>query len=282
MKKYDGALALASTRDEGKLALARMILDMMEVDELYEPLKFDNGTFEDLKELDEARYFEILGIDYEEREEKLEEEFELKNYDVALALATAGKIAEARKAMEGVNPKKELAISNFERFEREELERALEIWETRDLHDRLFKWLKAKNLPQPELPREDKTYFREITVGWKKLGVRYRPGSLIEKGYFNRILRRELSRPRPYGYGALKPGLLKFVDYVAIIGDIAWIIEGKKKLNPESIRQIMEYYDLFIEDNPIFEVRKAIVCEEANLEHERTCRENKIEVFSLR
>ena len=60
------------------------------------------------------------------------------------------------------------------------------------------------------------------------------------------------------------------------------MIEGKQKSTPEAIRQIMEYYDLFIEDNPIFEVRKAIVCEDTNPKHESTCRENNIEVFSLR
>jgi len=281
MKKYDVVLALSCAGDTGKLALARMIVDMMEVDEFYEPLEY-NGTFEDLKELNEGRYFELLGIDYEEREEKLEEEFELKNYDVALALATAGEIAEARKVMEGVNPKKELTISDFERFEREKLERALKIWETRDLHDRLFKWLKAKNLPQPELPREDKNYSREITVGWRRLGTEYHPGELISKWqFFKGGLKKELSRQRPNGYGFLKPSP-KFIDYVVIIGDIAWVIEGKRKLNPEAIRQIMEYYDLFIEDNPIFKVWKAIVCEETNPTHESTCRENNIEVFSLR
>jgi hypothetical protein len=275
MKKYDVVLALSFTRDTGKLALARMIIDLMEVNELYEPLQY-NGTFEELKELDESRYFEILGIDYEEREEKLEEEFKLKNYDVALALATAGKIAEARKVMEGVNPKAELTISDFERFEREELERALEIWETRDLHDRLFKWLKAENLPQPEIPKDDKKYFREIAVGWKRLG-KERPQGLISRSEYRGMMR-DLSS----GYPVIKVLLMKFIDYVCIIGDMAWIIEGKQKLNPEAIRQIMEYYDLFIEDNPTFEVRKAIVCEETNHEHESTCKENNIEVFSLR
>ncbi|MHC1611386.1 MAG: hypothetical protein ACXQTW_07345, partial [Candidatus Methanospirareceae archaeon] len=79
-----------------------------------------------------------------------------------------------------------------------------------------------------------------------------------------------------------KVGQMNFIDYVCIIGDIAWIIEGKQKLNPEPIRQIMGYYDLFIEDYPTFEVRKAIVCEETNPKYERICRENNIEVFSLR
>lgn len=276
MKKYDAVLALSSTRDTGKLALARMIIDLMEVNELSEPLEYD-GTFEELKEIDERRCFEILGIDYEEREEKLEEEFELKNYDVAFALATAGKIEEARKVMEEVNPKKKLTIPDFERLEREALERALEIWETKDLHDRLFKWLKETNLPQPEMPRDGKIYFREITVGWKKLGMEYHLGNLIDIWNLN-LLWRERSRR----YGFLRSNSLKRIDYVVRTGNIAWIIEGKQKLNLEAIRQIMEYYDLFTEDNPIYEVRKAIVCEETNPTHESTCRENNIEVFSLR
>lgn len=131
-------------------------------------------------------------------------------------------------------------------------------------------------MPQPEIPKDDKKYFREIAVGWKQLG-KERPPGLISRSEYRRMMR-DLSS----GYPVIKVLLMKFIDYVCIIGDIVWIIEGKQKLNPESIRQIMEYYDLFIEDNPIFEVRKAIVCEEANLEHERTCRENKIEVLSLR
>jgi len=96
---------------------------------------------------------------------RLEEEFTLKNYDPALALASAGKIEEARRVMEAVNPKKKLNVSDFESLEEDELEKAKEIQETRDLHDRLFKKLKERNLPHLETPREGKTYFREIAAG---------------------------------------------------------------------------------------------------------------------
>ena len=262
MKKYDVPLALSTTGDAGKLALARMILDMMELYEFYEPLKY-KGTFEDLKELDEAGCFRVLGIDSlsEERLKRLEEEFKdeiiFKNYDPALALASAGKIEEARSVMEAVNPKKKLDVSNFESLEKDTLEKAREIQETKNLHDRLFKKLKERNLPHPETPREDKTYLREIVAGWERLGIECRPGyekyaekiskqlsvktrrtfekqvelGLIDKIWFNKMMRRELSIPKAYGgYGAMLPGQLKFIDYVVCdVGNAAWIIEGKKK-----------------------------------------------------
>jgi len=44
IKKYDVPLALASTKSIDKLALARMLIDMMELDELYEPLSY-KGSF---------------------------------------------------------------------------------------------------------------------------------------------------------------------------------------------------------------------------------------------
>ena len=160
MRKYEVALTLASTRDTHKLALARMILDMMELDELYTEL---NISPEDITEMEEEEIFELLGIDPEERSRKLEEGEKLKNYDVALALATAGKIEEARKVMEAINPKKELTVSDFRNLNRKE----------RDLHDRLFTRLKENNLPQPEVPRENKYYFREIAVGWKALDMKF-------------------------------------------------------------------------------------------------------------
>lgn len=295
MKKYDVPLALSTTGDTG-LSLARMIFDMMELDELYQPLEYE-GTFEDLRDLDEAECFRVLGIDprSEERLERLvEDEFTLKNYDVALALATAGKITEARRVMERVNPKKELEVSDFGPLEKDELEKAREIQEIRNLHDRLLKKLKERNLPHPETPREDKTYFREIVAGWKRLGIEWGARAtyvghidleLIEKKQFNKGIRKELSEQKTYGgYGALLPGLLKFIDYVVceVGSNVAWIIEGKKKLNYKAIGQVIVLSDLFIEDNPTFsEVRKAIVCEETDPVLEATCKKNEIEVLTL-
>lgn len=258
MKKYNVALALANTRDDSKLALARMIIDMMEFNELHDILEY-NGKFENIKELDDENIFEILRINPEERIKNLEEKPDLKNYDVALALAAADDLKMARDVMDGVNVKSELSVSDIANFEREAFKKKLEIYETKVLHDRLFYWLKEENLPQPEIPREDKKYYREIATGWKQLGID-RDGLISKK---------ELSK-------------LRFIDYVCIIEDTAWIIEGKQKLNPEAIKQIKEYYNLFVDDNPTLKVKKAIVCEEANSKLKDVCRENNIEVFSLR
>mgnify|MGYP000315353711 CR=1 FL=1 len=60
MKKYDIALALASKRDNSKLTLARMMIDMMERRELYETLDYDD-SFERLGDLGDEKYFELLG-----------------------------------------------------------------------------------------------------------------------------------------------------------------------------------------------------------------------------
>jgi len=290
MRKYEVALALASTRDTHKLALARMILDMMELDELYTEL---NISPEDITEMEEEEIFELLGIDPEERSRKLEEGEELKNYDVALALATAGKIEEARKVMEAINPKKELTVSDFRNLNRKE----------RDLHDRLFTRLKENNLPQPEVPRENKYYFREIAVGWKaldmkfnlkkelsdfveraleKLDGKYRELfekqvelNLIDRITLNKIVKKELADRYP----AIKPSLLKFIDYVCIVENTAWIIEGKKKLNYEAIGQVNVLSYLFSNDYPQFSVKKAIVCEESDPLIEDYCEEFDIKVM---
>lgn len=148
MKKYDVALALASTRSIDKLALARMLIDMMELDELYEPLNY-KGTFGSLKELDEEEYFDILGINPEERIQKIEDEDanELKNYDVALALSPVN-IDEARDVMELLNPKKPLDLSDFKTLDdvfrildeiTDKMMSAKELLERKNLRDKLAK-----------------------------------------------------------------------------------------------------------------------------------------------
>ncbi len=115
MKRYDVALALASTRSIDKLALARMLIDMMEMDELCEPLDY-KGTFADLKKLKKEQCFDIIGMNPEERIQKIEDEDtdELKNYDVALSLSSAGFLDDARKVMDQLNPKKPLDLSDFQ------------------------------------------------------------------------------------------------------------------------------------------------------------------------
>ncbi len=121
MKKYDVPLALASTNLLDKLALARMLIDLMDLDELYEPLVY-KGSFGSLKKLDAEECFNILGVP-EERIQKIEAEDagELKNYDVALSMSTAGNIDDARKIMEflkPLNPKKPLNVSDFETIDK--------------------------------------------------------------------------------------------------------------------------------------------------------------------
>lgn len=104
MKKYYVVLALAKTGNTSKLALARMLIDMLDLKELYELLNY-RGTFEDLEKLNDADYFDVLEIDSKESVEKLEdiEIDNLRNYDVALALATAGNIFDAENIMESFN-----------------------------------------------------------------------------------------------------------------------------------------------------------------------------------
>ena len=300
MRKYDVLLALAASGSDLKLSLARMIFDMMELDELYQPLEY-NETFKELGRLDEVECYRVLGI-YplsEERLKNLEKELvldeedegfiRLKNYDVALAKATAGNIDEARRAIETANPKKILTISDFK---------------TKTLHDRLFRKLIERNLPDPETPREGKNYFREIVVGWKRLGIEPREYEkraeraskglseegrtlfekqvklgLIDRCWFNKIMRRKLSNI----YGFLRPSQLKFIDCVVCDAkNVAWIIEGKEKLNYEAIGQVIVLSDLFIEDNQGFsEVKKAIACKETDPVLEATCKKNEIQVLTL-
>ncbi len=293
MKKYDVALILASTRDTRKLALARMILDMMELDELYMELRLNSP--ENIKKMEKEEVFEILGIDFKERSEKLNERIKLKNYDVALALASAGKIEEARAVIEAINPKRRLAVSDFRNLDRKE----------RSLHDKLFYKLKESNLPQPEVTKENKYYFREIAVGWKCLNMKFNlkeelsdfvEGGLkklngkikelfkkqvelnfVDRITFDKIVKKEVASKYP----AIKPNLLKFIDFVCIVKDTAWIIEGKSKLNYEAVGQVNVYSYLFSKDYPQFSVKKAIICEESDPLIENYCKECGIVVFCV-
>ena len=63
--------------------------------------------------------FDLIGIDPKERMKRCEDidADDLKNYDVALALATAGNIEQARQVIELTNPKKSLDNSDFETLE---------------------------------------------------------------------------------------------------------------------------------------------------------------------
>ena len=82
-------------------------------------------------------------------------------------------------------------------------------------------------------------------------------------------------------YGALLPSLFKFIDYVCIIKDTAWIMEGKEKLNYEAIGQVLTYSYLFSIDYPQFKIKKAIICQENDPLLEEVCKNIDIEVFVL-
>ena len=276
MKKYDVALALATTRDTEKLALARMILDMMDLKELYEQLNFD-GSFEDLKNLKPEDIFKILEIDPKMRLSKLEDELVLKNYDVALAIAAAGDVNTARRIMESLNPKSKLSDKDIAYFDIKNLKEQLDIWKMNDLHDRLFEWLIYKNLPEPDIPPDDKEYYREVTVGWRTyLGIDA-PIPFVMRDEYRKMMY-SLSDRYPV-YPTLK---MKFIDFVCIIGDRAWVIEGKRILSKSAIDQVEKYYILFARDYPQFNVKKAIVCEDLNPKYIEICKQKGIEVFCMR
>ena len=107
MKKYCVALILAKTGSTSKLALARVLIDMLDLKELYEPLSY-SGTFEELEKLNDVGYFDLLEINLKEGFEKLDgiDIVDLKNYDVALALAAASNLSDAEQMMElfNINP----------------------------------------------------------------------------------------------------------------------------------------------------------------------------------
>lgn len=39
------------------------------------------------------------------------------------------------------------------------------------MHKELFDWLRENNLPEKEIPRNEKEWFMEIAVGFKRLGM---------------------------------------------------------------------------------------------------------------
>ncbi len=276
MKKYDVALALAIGGDENRIAFARMLLDMMELNELREELKY-NGSFNSLRNMEESDYFKLMEIDPRERIKNIEEEFKLKNYDVALALASSGKIEDARKVMEKINFKNELNSLDFISIETEAMKKAEEIKNIEDLHERLFAYLKEKNYPRPDIPQEEKNYYREVAVGWVSLEMRS-PFAFITKKELNSWLKADLSRE----YGFMRPNGLKFIDYICETSDEIWIIEGKTKLNYKAIGQILTYSCLFSQDYSTQKpVRKAIVCEKIDHLLKNACKENGIEVTTF-
>ena len=99
--------------------------------------------------------------------------------------------------------------------------------------------------------------------------------NIIDRYTLYAIAKKELAAKYP----VIKILSLKYIDYVCIIGNTAWIMEGKKKLNFEAIGQVNVLSHLFSKDYPQFYVRKAIVCEEKDPLIEDYCKEFDIEIF---
>jgi hypothetical protein len=171
------------------------------------------------------------------------------------------------------------------------------------MHQELFDWLREKNLPENEIPRDEKEWFREIAVGFNRLGMEkpdlsesYRRAAeeiikdenikrilrkqqqlkLLDSDLYKKIAQKEWSRD----YGFFRPSLIQSIDYVCIIGKRAWVLEGKDYPTHEAIGQVLGYKDLFKEDYPLFEeVKMGIVCKNPNPLNEPTCSKLGISIF---
>lgn len=181
----------------------------------------------------------------------------------------------------------------------------------KDTHSYLFEKLIEKNLPEPEIPKENKIWVKEVVTGFKRVGLdpkavkdlalslmeelkeyeyarkalseRFertrRTGSIIiDQQLYRKFLQEKLSDR--YGFG--RPLYVFFVDFLVITPNQAWILEGKDKLNFEAIGQILVYRDLIEEDYPeLGNVRMGIVCKRGDERLEKTCGKLGIEVFNL-
>jgi len=170
------------------------------------------------------------------------------------------------------------------------------------LHKELFDWLRDNNLPEKEIPRNEKEWFREIAIGFNRLDMEKpdltesyrRAAEIIRDENLKRILRKQedfglldfdlykkiAQKEWSGNYGFFKPSLIQSIDYVCIIGKRAWVLEGKKDPNHEAIGQVLVYKDLFMEDYPMFEeVKVGMVCKESSPLNEPTCNILGISIF---
>ncbi len=171
------------------------------------------------------------------------------------------------------------------------------------MHWELFNWLKEQNLPENEIPRNEKEWFREIAVGFERLGMEkpdlsesYRRAAeeIIKDENVKRILRKQeglglldfdlykkiAQKEWSGNYGFFRPSLIQSIDYACIIGRRAWVLEGKEDTTHEAIGQVLVYKDLFKEEYPIFEhVKMGIVSKTPNPLNEPTCRKLGISIF---
>ncbi len=167
----------------------------------------------------------------------------------------------------------------------------------------LFRWLREENLPEKEIPRNEKEWFREIAIGFSELGMEkpdlseaYKEAEektddeairhvlkkqlelgLVDYNLFRSLLKGEWSEK--YGFGPT--GLIQSIDFVCVIGKKAWVLEGKKEPNHEAIGQALVYKDLFEKDYTDFEeVHMGIVCKEPHALNEPTARKLGISILS--
>lgn len=168
MKKYDVALVLAKTGSTSKFALARMLIDILDLNELYNPLNY-SGTSEELEKLTDTDYFDVLEINLKENVKKLDiiDEGDLRNYDVALALAAAEKMSDAEQIIELFNIipeynhlKEPLDLKRFNDID--DIERFVETYE---------KQVGASEIVHPQsddLPlKRSVTRMKELNVRWQ-------------------------------------------------------------------------------------------------------------------
>jgi len=149
-----------------------------------------------------------------------------------------------------------------------------------------------------EVPVGYKAYYREVPVGYKAhiewlkaLAERGNANDEKTRSFINcadTVIKR--LNTCPISRYSIKPpshmrSSLKVIDYVCVVmrnrEKIAWIIEGKKKLNYEAVGQVNVLSYLFSRDCPQFSIRKAIVCEESDALIEEYCKKFDIAVFCL-
>lgn len=169
------------------------------------------------------------------------------------------------------------------------------------LHDGLFRRLMEKNLPEKHVLKERKFWFREIAVGFTEAGVdkediqrEYEPKleepfeedlrktyrkmcelNFVDIWWYRKVMQRRISEK----YGPYVSSLIKFIDYLMVVEDRVWIIEGKERPNFGAIGQVLVGETLFSKDYPSFEIRKGIVCLERDLLNESTCEKFQISIF---
>ena len=147
MKKYEIPLQIVKKNPtrEG-LVLSKMLLDCMGEKELYDDVSekevYDRGW-----NLPEGEFFEILGMESEERlsQLNLEDAEKLRNYDLALSLAISGDIDEAKGVMnylKNIGAKKPLDRLDFEEYDeiKDRYERSIEL-----IDEAIYEKLKADN-----------------------------------------------------------------------------------------------------------------------------------------